>query len=198
MSRAIIAMCIFAFVGMAISSPVGTIARRSESTYEVVPDTIFCTTAVPGACPGNSFCTFYNTSTGYCVCDSGWTTVSTGGFCEYKRKSALTGLLLTIFLEALGPVGRLYADGGIHNLDCKSSQVTLAALFTDGFIGAFIAILVIGLLMSPCSSTEDTKFVGKIVGGLYTTLTVGWWIAGIVQFAQNTITDQNCVALQPI
>lgn len=159
-------------------------------------------------CPDHSSCVQYNKTTGICSCDDNY--ASLNGFCNYERKSSLVGLLLSIFLDEIAPIGRMYSLNGVKSTDDYSQKVAVAELFTCGTLGFFIlwiCFTILFLLLKICGVCKDDNreeaeklYVGvsQIIGGIITITTFIWWIFDIVQFSSGTVKDQNGIPLKSI
>lgn len=147
-------------------------------------------------CPVNSNCDRYNITTGICVCDNEY--ASYNGFCDYKKKSALTGLLLTIFLQEFAPVGRMYALGGLNSVNEKSESIMYGEFFTCGLLGIIVTGGICTILILILTCCQGGEIVGVIFGAIsiiISILTFVWYIIDIVGFSYNTIKDQNGIPL---
>lgn len=159
-------------------------------------------------CPDHSSCIQYNKTTGICSCDDNY--ASLNGFCDYKRKSSLVGLLLSIFLDEAAPIGRMYSLNGVKSTDNYSQKVAVAELFTCGLLGFLIVwtcFTILFLLLNICGickgdNREEIEklywFFCKIIANIISITTFIWWIFDIVQFASGTVKDQNGVPLNSI
>lgn len=147
-------------------------------------------------CPPHSSCGQYNRTTGICECDDAYATLTT--FCQYKRKSALVGLLLTIFLQELAPLGRMYALSGITSTDQEAECTAVGELFTCGLLGTLLIVVPTALLLCWFTSSDDLNAITKLLSILVLIITFIWWITDVVGFANNTIKDENGVALMPV
>lgn len=157
------------------------------------------------SCPPHSSCIWYNSTTNICSCNDDY--ASFNGFCNYKRKSALTSLLLTIFLQELAPVGKMYTLNGVSSTDDKTENIAIAELFTCGLLGGIILCIGISILSIPClicsgcdekSVTTCAALICSSVCVIITILTITWIIIDVIGFSENTIKDENGVSLIPI
>jgi hypothetical protein len=146
-------------------------------------------------CPINSVCSQYNETTGICSCDINYATVT--DFCQYKRKSALIGLLLTIFLQWCAPVGKMYALGGITSTNQVAQSTAIGEMFTCGTLGTLLILTPLSILICWMDEKSSKKVI-YFVSGLLTFITICWFIIDIIGFVNNTILDQNGINLVPI
>jgi hypothetical protein len=158
----------------------------------VVPE-YFCSQLYD--CPQHSSCSYYNSTTGICSCDSGFTTQN-DDFCSYKQKNAVTALVLTIVLTEIAPIGMLYVDPDLNN------PMTIGQLVTCGILGALMCCLgtfiVISIVSGLTRQALDKDLVVenlKIVAAVVQILTFVWWIYDVVGFATGRINDGNGVPL---
>ncbi len=172
----------------------------TNTTTSLETSSIHCTYSYQ--CTDHSSCGYYNGTIGICSCDDGYTTHD-GGFCEYKEKSALVALLLTIFLQAIAPVGLLYVDPHLQ------SWMTIFQLMTCGILaifiytaGIFLLSCFVGLI---CGIDEKHGQVAisfgvilQFIGGIISILTLIWWIYDIVVIANGSLQDGNGVDLNSI
>lgn len=161
-------------------------------------------------CPQNSDCEYYNQTIGYCACDKDY--YSLDGFCDHKRKSALVGLLLTIFLQEIAPIGRMYALGGLKTND-GTEGVIIFELFTCGLLGlvistcCFMVLLFLTYCIGSCLGLSDklrddfmgiVTVIGVVFLSIIVFLTIMWWIIDVIGFANNIYPDENGHTLIPI
>lgn len=140
-------------------------------------------------CVGNTYCHIpYGEINGTCICDNSYATLSHGTYCGYKRKSSLVGLLLTIFLDAFAPAGRLYASAGLSNVDSTAEIITLCQLLTSGVVGTCVFFALFSLSVA-------TESIHAATSTFIALTTFIWWVVNIVLFAEEKVYDENGVRL---
>lgn len=143
---------------------------------------IIATTSAVGNCTNERFdCSdhglCYSDKSG-CHCDVGYITFPTENVypeCNYAQKSQLTGFLLSLFIGPFTGAGFFYVG-----------QVGLG-------VGQLIVLLVPTFLLCCFSKVEWIVFILKIIMQLGVN---AFWIASIVLFASNKITDGNNAPLE--
>lgn len=191
-----VSILIYFFIfGFAMSSSLrGMNYTNNLVNYNEPSDTqYFCTSNYQ--CPINSDCSWYNKTTGICSCNIEYATVT--DFCQYKRKSALIGLLLTIFLEFIAPVGKMYALSGITSVNNVAQSTIIGEMFTCGALGQFLILIPLSFLTC-CIEGDVRKSIIILFTGILFIITFCWYIIDIIGFANNTILDQNGISLIPI
>lgn len=146
----------------------------------------FTCTFAPTDCNNHGVC---NQAGDACICDDDYATYDASaesGECNYKRKSGLVALLLSIFV---GYTGAVYFYVGEIGMGCI--QLLLA-----GIGGMFI----FGCIGACCDGAMDSKdpVCTKFLTSLVALAAVGMWITVLVLVAGGTLDDSNGIGLSPI
>ena len=152
-----------------------------------------CLGQCPAPCPENSHCLLANAT---CVCDKEYTTVT--DFCQYKRKTALVGLVMTCILNPIFPVGRCYTVDCLDDLKHISLKISVVEVFTSGALCFCLAAILAGICVLICHPTPRFKHTVYYALCVYVPLTIAWYVVDIIQFVQNDIVDENGIDLVPL
>lgn len=153
----------------------------------------FTCTFAPEDCNNNGVCNQEGTA---CICDDDYATydaTAETGECNYKRKSGLVALLLSIFTGYTGSVYFYVGD----------TEMGLIQFFLAG-IGGIILLAVIGGCTVGCccggggdAETGGTTLFSFLIVCEVLAAVIFWWVV-LAYVAEGKIDDSNGVGLSPI